>query len=70
MHAEEVAVSDPKAAHVKAGKGRTPAQNRAEKEQRIRDDRTHGALVPDGNECLGWCQALAEIARRGGGTRS
>jgi GNAT superfamily N-acetyltransferase len=42
--------------HVKVGKGRTPAQNRNEKEQRVRDERTHAALVFDGDECLGWCQ--------------
>ena len=44
--------------HVKVGKGRTPAQNRAEKEQRVREGRTHAALGG----------ALAEIARHGGGT--
>ena len=42
--------------HVKVGKGRTPAQNRAEKEQRVREGRTHAALVFNGDECLGWCQ--------------
>ena len=42
--------------HVKVGKGRTPAQNRAEKEQRVRDGRAHAALVLDGDRCLGWCQ--------------
>jgi hypothetical protein len=42
--------------HVKVGKGRTPKQNRADKEQRVREDRTHAALVLDGDECLGWCQ--------------
>jgi hypothetical protein len=42
--------------HVKLGKGRTAAQNRAEKEQRVREGRTHNALVFDGDECLGWCQ--------------
>ena len=41
--------------HVRV-KGRTPAQNRAEKEQRARDGRTHNALVFDGDRCLGWCQ--------------
>ncbi len=41
--------------HVKL-KGRTPAQNRAEKEQRVHEDRTHAALVFDGDQCLGWCQ--------------
>lgn len=42
--------------HVKLGKDRNPAQNRAEKEQRVRDGRTHNALVFDGDQCLGWCQ--------------
>jgi GNAT superfamily N-acetyltransferase len=42
--------------HVKLGKGRTPEQNRAEKEQRVREGRTHAALVFDGDECVGWCQ--------------
>jgi len=42
--------------HVKVGKGRTPGQNRAEKEQRVREARTHAALVFDGDACLGWCQ--------------
>lgn len=42
--------------HVKVGKGRTPQQNRAEKEQRVREGRTHSALVFAGDDCLGWCQ--------------
>jgi hypothetical protein len=42
--------------HVKLGKGRSPAQNRADKEQRVREGRTHAALVLDGDQCLGWCQ--------------
>ncbi|WP_329476249.1 GNAT family N-acetyltransferase [Kribbella sp. NBC_01484] len=42
--------------HVKLGKGRTAAQNRAEKEQRVRDGSTHAALVFDGDQCVGWCQ--------------
>lgn len=42
--------------HVKLGKGRTQAQNRAEKEQRVLEGRTHAALVFDGEACLGWCQ--------------
>jgi hypothetical protein len=42
--------------HVKLGKGRTPAGNRAEKEQRVREGRTHAALVLDGDACAGWCQ--------------
>ena len=42
--------------HVKLGKERTSAQNRAEKEQRVREGRTHAALVLDADQCLGWCQ--------------
>jgi hypothetical protein len=42
--------------HVKLGKDRTAAQNRAEKEQLVRDGRAHAALVLDGDRCLGWCQ--------------
>jgi len=42
--------------HVRVGKGRTPQQNRDEKERRVRDGTTHAALVFDGDDCLGWCQ--------------
>jgi len=42
--------------HVKVGKGRTPAQNRAEKEQLVLQGLTHAALVLDADQCLGWCQ--------------
>jgi hypothetical protein len=42
--------------HVKLGKDRTAAQNRADKEELVRQDRTHAALVFDGDRCLGWCQ--------------
>jgi hypothetical protein len=42
--------------HVKLGQGRTSVQNREEKEQRVREDRTHAALVFDGDDCVGWCQ--------------
>jgi hypothetical protein len=42
--------------HVKLGKGRTAADNRAEKEQRVRERRTNNALVFADDECLGWCQ--------------
>jgi hypothetical protein len=42
--------------HVKLGKDRTAAQNRAEKEQLVREGRAHAALVFDGDQCLGWCQ--------------
>ncbi|HKF32965.1 MAG TPA: hypothetical protein VKB37_11415 [Jatrophihabitantaceae bacterium] len=42
--------------HVKLGKDRTRAQNRAEKEERIRAGSAHAALVMLGDDCLGWCQ--------------
>jgi GNAT superfamily N-acetyltransferase len=42
--------------HVRVGRGRTSEQNRTEKEQRVRESRTHAALVFDGAECVGWCQ--------------
>jgi GNAT superfamily N-acetyltransferase len=42
--------------HVKLGKDRTAAQNRDEKEQRVREGRTHAALVFADGQCLGWCQ--------------
>lgn len=42
--------------HIKLGKGRSAEQNRADKEQRARDGRTHAALVFDGEGCVGWCQ--------------
>jgi GNAT superfamily N-acetyltransferase len=38
------------------GRAKTPAQNRAEKEGRVRDGRAHAALVYDGATCVGWCQ--------------
>jgi len=38
------------------GRSKPPAQNRAEKEQRVRDGRAHAALVYDGADCIGWCQ--------------
>jgi hypothetical protein len=41
--------------HVKL-KERTVAQNRADKEQLVREGRAHAALVLDGDQCLGWCQ--------------
>ncbi|MDX2536438.1 GNAT family N-acetyltransferase [Streptomyces scabiei] len=54
--------------HVKVGKGRTPQHNRTEKEQRVREGRTHASLVFAGDDCLGWCQfgspaELPEIKR-------
>ena len=42
--------------HVKLGKGLTPEQNRAEKQQRVQEGSTHAALLFDGDDCLGWCQ--------------
>ena len=38
------------------GRHKTPAQNRSEKECRVREDRAHAALVYDGDTCVGWCQ--------------
>ena len=35
---------------------RTAAQNRADKERRVRDGDAHAALVFDGSTCVGWCQ--------------
>jgi GNAT superfamily N-acetyltransferase len=38
------------------GRTKTPAQNRAEKEGRVREGRAHAALVYDGAAAVGWCQ--------------
>ena len=38
------------------GRSKTAAQNRAEKERRVREGRAHAALVFDGVTCVGWCQ--------------
>ena len=38
------------------GHGKTAAQNRTEKEQRVRAGRAHAALVYDGPTAVGWCQ--------------
>jgi hypothetical protein len=38
------------------GNKKPPAQNRSEKESRVREGRAHAALVYDGAECVGWCQ--------------
>ena len=38
------------------GRTKTPAQNRSEKEARVREGRAHAALVFDGATCVGWCQ--------------
>ena len=39
-----------------ADRTRTAAQNRADKQRRVREGRTHAALVFDGSTCVGWCQ--------------
>jgi hypothetical protein len=42
--------------HAEGGRrGRTPGQNRAEKEARVRAGRAHAALVYDEPSCIGWC---------------
>jgi len=38
------------------GRGKSAAQNRAEKECRVRQGAAHAALVYDGAACVGWCQ--------------
>ena len=38
------------------GRGKTAAQNRIEKECRVREGAAHAALVYDGGTCVGWCQ--------------
>lgn len=38
------------------GRARSPAQNRSDKECRVREGRAHAALVYDGPACVGWCQ--------------
>ena len=38
------------------GRGKTAAQNRSEKECRVREGRAHASLVFDGAACVGWCQ--------------
>jgi GNAT superfamily N-acetyltransferase len=38
------------------GRHKTPAQNRSEKEGRVRESRAHAALAYDGGTCVGWCQ--------------
>ena len=43
--------------HLKGGfANRTVAQNRSEKEHRVRDGRAHAALVYDRSAAVGWCQ--------------
>lgn len=39
-----------------ASKQTSYAQNRARKEQRVREGRAHAALVFDGPQAVGWCQ--------------
>ena len=51
------------------GRTKTVAQNRSEKEARVREGRAHAALVYDGARCVGWCQfgppdELPRIKRR------
>ncbi len=38
------------------GRGKTTAQNRAEKECRAGEGQAQAALVYDGPDCVGWCQ--------------
>jgi GNAT superfamily N-acetyltransferase len=38
------------------GRSKTVAQNRSEKQTRVREGRAHAALVYDGPDCVGWCQ--------------
>ncbi|MDQ6884492.1 MAG: GNAT family N-acetyltransferase [Candidatus Dormibacteraeota bacterium] len=38
------------------GRSTTAAQNRSAKKCRVREGRTHAALVYDGPTCVGWCQ--------------
>jgi len=38
------------------GRTKSAAQNRAEKEARVREGRAHAALVFDGATCVAWCQ--------------
>ena len=39
-----------------SGPGKSPEQNRAEKEVRVSEGRAHAALVYDDEACVGWCQ--------------
>jgi ribosomal protein S18 acetylase RimI-like enzyme len=38
------------------GRAKSAAQNRSEKECRVREGRAHAALVYDGSTAVGWCQ--------------
>jgi GNAT superfamily N-acetyltransferase len=42
--------------HPEADRHKTPAQNRAAKELRVRSGQAHAALAYDGAACVGWCQ--------------
>jgi len=58
--------------HLQSGtSGRTAAQNRADKERLVREDRSHAALVYDGADVVGWCQfgPPAELPARMSGYR-
>lgn len=47
------------------GRGKTPGQNRVEKEARVRAGQAHAALVYAGSLAVGWCQfgPTAELPR-------
>lgn len=47
------------------GRQRSPAQNRSDKERRVREGSAHAALVFDDDRCVGWCQfgPAAELPR-------
>jgi hypothetical protein len=42
--------------HPEADRHKSPAQNRAAKELRVRSGQAHAALAYDGAACVGWCQ--------------
>ncbi|WP_320068816.1 GNAT family N-acetyltransferase [Micromonospora sp. RTGN7] len=47
------------------GRGRTPEQNKADKQRRVNAGQAHATLVYDGADCVGWCQfgPTAELPR-------
>src|ERR1700704_4198432 len=47
------------------GRGRTPAQNRTDKQARVRAAQAPAPLVYGGGDCVGWCQfgPTAELPR-------
>src|ERR1700675_4018082 len=58
--------------HIKPGESnRTVTSRRAYKEELVRANRSHSALVYDGAEVVGWCQfgLPAEVPARMGGFR-